>query len=347
MYSRWKGKSGCAEKINQTVTKLTMEKSDSLKNESFNQSGSNSKQVHQSRPHQYRGRTRRKRTRSEDYLTARGHVQVDPVDKQQHNSRTKRKSLPGRKHVDISRVSPVTQHLSPNTRHNQHRIKEDYITASGHVQVDVVSPSQTRDHGSSSKKDEHILIELIDEDDLFQPMSNRIVESDFDDEIDEDDNYSVVYVDEEDVRVLDCVSPPQHTDVQLVPRNQSPAKILQHRQRHVEKAEYLGARGHVNVGRPKKKQKIDSPVVELIEHRLAPRRVTVLVLESDCEASPPLKQRSIKISPRVHLLIPNELNVSSLSPKVDVKSNSLDGTVTQSDMKMDNIEVQMTSVSRS
>ena len=295
----------------------------------------------------YSPKTPRKRDRSQENLTEQeAHVQVDPIDKQQHSSKTKRKLLTDRKHVDIARVCPVTPPMSPNTRQHQQRIKEDYITARGHVQVEgtngaasfddaraassykhvgVVPLSQTRQN-SDKNSGERVLIELIDEDDLFQPMGNRMVESD-NEEV-EDDNYSVVYVNEDDVQVLDCVAPPQHTDIQLVSRHQSKAKIHQHRQRNIEKAEYLMAQGHVNIVRPKKKQKKIIPLVDDTEYRLAShRRINVLVLEPESDASPPMKQRTIEASPRVHRTVQDEL---------DVKSTSLNTT---------NVDVQLTSVS--
>lgn len=169
-----------------------------------------------------------------------------------------------------------------------------------------------------------MLIELIDEDDLFRPLEDRMIESDLD-----EDDYSVVFVDEEDVRVLDCLSPPHHTDVHLVPRHQSPAKIHQHRQRQAERTQYLTARGHVNVGRTTtKKKKITPLIAGDIEASPRHRRINVLVLQPESDASPPTVHRSIEAS-----------------PKTEVKNESLSGTVTQSDLKMTNIDVQLASVS--
>lgn len=353
--------------IHQTVTRLMMDQSDSSENESLYLNGCfdsksknlsvnrfHSKQIPTSRPHRDRDRTTRKRTESHDYLNARDHVQVMPIGRQQYSSRSKRKSLPDQNHVDVSRVSTITPPMSPYTLQYRQRRKEKFSDANGHVHVDVVSPKQARNHGSSTKSSnsEDVLIELIDEDDL--------------DEFD-DANYTVVDVDEDDLSVVEYDSPPQHTVLQLVPRHQQTDKALQHRQQNIESPEYLSARRTVDVGRPKKKHKAATPVVELIDYRLVPRRVNVLVLEPESGASSPLSQRSIETSPSVYRLIPDESSVSpssypssspsssapsssppsssapSSSPETDMTNNIRNKTLSQS--KINNTNVQVASVS--
>ena len=205
-------------------------------------------------------------------VTAQDHVQVDAVrlgSKKRHRERSEDKlSSSNYRNVD---VVP----LNSNDLVRQKTIeKEDYLTAHGHVhvdhsrpslieekstkQVDVVRVSRPSMPPAPHRTDEHFLIEFID--DSQPPIELSGVEYSDDDFT--ESTVSIVSIDDDDIyrvsknkQKYEFISPPDHTDIHLVPRDSSDINRHQFVQRQERKNNYLTAKGHVQVGRSKTEAK--------------------------------------------------------------------------------------------
>lgn len=205
-------------------------------------------------------------------LTAQDHVQVDAVrldSKKRHRERSEDKlSSLNYRNVD---VVP----LNSNDLIRQKTIeKDDYLTAHGHVHVDHPRPSLIEEKSTKPvdvvrlsrpsmppaphRTDEHFLIEFID--DSQPPIELSDVEYSDDDFI--ESTVSIVSIDDDDIyrgsknkQKYEYISPPDHTDIHLVPRDTSDINRHQFVQREEQKYDYLTAKGHVQVGRSKTETK--------------------------------------------------------------------------------------------
>lgn len=185
------------------------------------------------------GHRKKRHKKSPEYLTAQGHVQIDaarPSSKKRHREQSEDKlSSSNYRNVDVVPLS------SNDIVRQKPMKKEDYLTAHGHVHVDHSRPSLTEEKSikhvdvvrvsrpsmppAPRQTDDHFLIEFID--DSTRPIELSDVEysdDDFTDSIvsiisvDVDDD---IYRGSKNKQKYEFVSPSDHTDIHLVPRDSS------------------------------------------------------------------------------------------------------------------------------